>query len=102
MPFSSKEPYTQRRKMRFYRHIMIYGVSLLLLGGCFGSKVGEVQPEGISTKEGDIITISFVGDNILGDYYGSNGETFNWYFRKVAEIMATFLLKSSISLKMMI
>lgn len=93
MPFSSKEPYTQRRKMRFYRHIMIYGVSLLLLGGCFGSKVGEVQPEGISTKEGDIITISFVGDNILGDYYGSNGETFNWYFKKVGGDYGYFFAK---------
>lgn len=67
---------------RYIGTLWIYGVLLLALGGCFGSKLAQTPPieEVEKAQDGDILTLSFIGDNILGDYYGSQGETLNWYF----------------------
>ena len=56
----------------------IYGSLLLLLAGCSITPTAQTSQD--STAKSDIITLSFIGDNVLGDYYGSNGETLNWYF----------------------
>lgn len=41
----------------------------------------------------DSIVISFIGDNVLGDYYGSQGETFNWQFSQVKGDFSYFFKK---------
>ena len=71
---------------------MIKKISFML--GVFVLFVGcSVQNDSLSTPDskgaqsskhaGEVITISFVGDNVLGDYYGSQGETLNWQFAQV-------------------
>lgn len=64
-----------------WKHLGIYGILLIALSGCFGDRVAPSQDtRGVAAQKDDILTLSFVGDNVLGDYYGSNGETLNWYF----------------------
>ncbi|WP_336524291.1 CapA family protein, partial [Helicobacter japonicus] len=64
-----------------WKHLGIYGLLLIALSGCFGDRVAPSQDtRGVAAQKDDILTLSFVGDNVLGDYYGSNGETLNWYF----------------------
>lgn len=59
-------------------------VGLVILGlifaGCFSHQSMEFQDV---NAQDDVITLSFVGDNVLGDYYGSNGQTLNWKFEEV-------------------
>ena len=69
---------------RFLVFQVAFTASLVaFLSGCFGTQAEPNQaqsPYAKESKKSEIITLSFVGDNVLGDYYGSNGETFNWRF----------------------
>lgn len=70
----------------------IYGSLLLLLAGCSITPTAQTSQD--STAKSDIITLSFIGDNVLGDYYGSNGETLNWYFNhKIGKDYSYFFAK---------
>lgn len=73
--------------------ILAYGIVLAIFGlglvGCFGTLVqSDSMFKNNAHKKSakfldDVITLSFVGDNVLGDYYGSKGQTFNWQFENL-------------------
>lgn len=73
--------------------ILVYSITLAIFGlalaGCFGTLAQlDSASKNDSHKSGaksfnDVITLSFVGDNVLGDYYGSKGQTFNWQFENL-------------------
>ncbi|MCX2716871.1 CapA family protein [Helicobacter sp. MIT 21-1697] len=79
--------------MCIWRHILICGALLMALSGCFGGKMAQIETT-TPSKQSNILTLSFVGDNVLGDYYGSNGETLNWYFEnKIGKDYGYFFAK---------
>lgn len=76
---------------------------LLFLGGCGepsapnapldSQNADSTSADSKHHEPDEIITLSFVGDNVLGDYYGSNGETFNWQFKQVGGDYSYFFAK---------
>lgn len=71
----------KRSDMRIYKHIFYSVMALIIFAGCATKHIDtQDATKTESTKDGDILTLSFIGDNVLGDYYGSNGETLNYYF----------------------
>lgn len=78
---------------------LVFMVSFaMVLSGCFGAKIDEassMQSQSVQAipNEDKIITLSFIGDNVLGDYYGSNGETFNWQFEQLKGDYSYFFSK---------
>ena len=76
--------------------VAFFGLLVAFLSGCFGTQAEPSKPQTPYAKEAkksEIITLSFVGDNVLGDYYGSNGETFNWRFAQQKGDFSYFFAK---------
>lgn len=70
---------------RAFLWLLRLGVLCVFLAGC-GISPQETKESHQAIKQldsSDVITISFVGDNVLGDYFGSSGETFNHTFAQM-------------------
>lgn len=69
--------------LRFCARWMVMVVLIAGFSGCFGDKTPAPQVSAGALSNNEIIILSFIGDNILGDYFGSSGETFNWKFTQI-------------------